>query len=149
MHKNGELIYTPELFGGTAADIRESDLATGLWPFLSGDREGAWNIVVEGLAGGANPKRVRELAEIWGCDDVDAQHYADRVGIALTRDGNVWCSHRADFINLQESPAGFGDTCLEAMAELAKALGYKPSKMWGAKFSDLATSNVKETDHGQ
>ena len=36
------------------------------------------------------------------------------------RDGNQWCAVNDDFINLQESHAGFGDTKDEARAELAK-----------------------------
>lgn len=35
-------------------------------------------------------------------------------------DGNKWCATNPDFINLQESPAGFGDTPEEAIADLAK-----------------------------
>lgn len=35
-------------------------------------------------------------------------------------DGNAWCAVHPDFINLQESPAGFGDTREEAIAALAK-----------------------------
>lgn len=35
-------------------------------------------------------------------------------------DGNQWCATNPDFINLQESPAGFGDTPMEAIAALAK-----------------------------
>ena len=37
-------------------------------------------------------------------------------------DGNAWCAVKPDFINLQESPAGFGDTPDGAIAELEKAL---------------------------
>ncbi len=33
-------------------------------------------------------------------------------------DGNAWCAVRPDFINLQESPAGFGETRERAIAEL-------------------------------
>jgi hypothetical protein len=35
-------------------------------------------------------------------------------------DGNAWCAVHPGFINLQESPAGFGPTKDEAIAELAK-----------------------------
>lgn len=35
-------------------------------------------------------------------------------------DGNKWCATNPDFINLQESPAAFGDTPEEAIAALAK-----------------------------
>lgn len=34
-------------------------------------------------------------------------------------DGNAWCAVRPDFINLQESDAGFGDTREAAIANLA------------------------------
>lgn len=35
-------------------------------------------------------------------------------------DGSRWCATWPDFINLQESPAGFGNTPAEAIAELGK-----------------------------
>ena len=137
LHTNGSLIYKREL-GGTAADIRDSDFARGLWPFDPEDREGAWRICVEGLAAGAKPERVKELATLWQCDDEDAtKAYGPRIGCELYMDGNMWCAVALDHIDLAVSPAGFGETCLEAMAELAKELGYKPSKMWGATFADL------------
>lgn len=136
LHKNGELIYKREL-GGTAADIRESDFAIGLWPLDPTDRECAWRILVEGLAAGAKKARVMELAEKWKCDDNDADNYAERVGCDIFPDGDQWCAVDVNFIDLQQSLVGFGDTKLAAMAELAKELGYKPSKMWGNTFSDL------------
>jgi len=39
----------------------------------------------------------------------------------VVRDGNTWCATWPDFINLQESPAGFGDTPEEALADLQGA----------------------------
>ena len=36
------------------------------------------------------------------------------------RDGNAWCAVGPDFVNLQESPAGFGDTPDAARAALVK-----------------------------
>lgn len=83
------------------------------------------------LAAGADPARVKGLAALWHCDDEDAGVYADRVGCNLFMDGNAWCATDRHFQDLQTSPAGFGATCLEAMAELAKELGYQPSKMRG------------------
>lgn len=143
LHVNGELIYKAEA-SDPVADIRDSDLARGLWPMDPSDRAGAWRIVVEGLAAGAKPERVAELAAKWSCDDEDAQFYAEHIGIHLTKDGDHWCATRADFRDLQQSAAGFGTTCLEAMAELAKALDYRPSKMWGATFADLAKPSKTE-----
>jgi len=136
LHTNGDLIYKREL-GGTAADIRESPFAKGLWPCDPENRKNAWNILIEALSGGANKSRIKELSDKWHCDNNDAKIYADVVGCKIYKDGNQWCATRKDFINLQESPAGFGDTALEAMAELAKELGYKPMKMWGESFENL------------
>jgi len=36
----------------------------------------------------------------------------------IYRDGNAWCAVNLDFINLQESPVGFGPTIEEAFAAL-------------------------------
>lgn len=141
LHEGGDLIYKREL-GGTAADIREGGFARAMWPCDPNDRESAWNILVEALALGARHDRVLELAEKWRCTDADAAVYADRLGITLIMDGNAWCAHRSDFINLQESPAGFGETCLEALAKLCKALGYEGGTMWNATFKDLASGNA-------
>ena len=136
LHDNGELIYKPS--PDAIVDIRESDLCRAAWPVDPSDRESAWDVLVESLSLGAKKERVLDLAETWKCDDSDAVHYAARVRCTIEQDGNQWCAKRKDFINLQESPAGFGDTALEAMADLCHQLGYKADKMgWSAKFKDL------------
>lgn len=134
LHVNGDLIFKPS---DNACDIRDSDLCRGLWFLDPSNRESAWTLLVESLAAGANRDRVFGLAQKWECDDADADTYAHRVGCIIKMDGNKWCAHRSDFENLQDSEAGFGDTALEAMANLAKQLGYMPNKMWGASFKDL------------
>lgn len=135
LHQNGDLIYKP---GSEAAiDIRDSDFAVGMWPVDQRNRMHPWNLLVESLAAGANPDRVRDLAVKWYCNDEDAPNYAGRINCILEEDGNKKTAKRFDFINLQESPCGFGDTYLEAMADLAKQLGYKPGKMWTPTFADL------------
>jgi len=136
LHTNNDLILKHNL-PGTAADIRESDFAVMLWPVDTKNRENAWQILIEALACGADLVRILELAVLWHCDDADAQVYADRVGILLSLDGDQWCATRKDFVNFQESSAGFGKYALDAMAALCKDLGYKPQKMWGASFVDL------------
>jgi len=141
LHENGSLIYKPG--ADACADIRESDLARGLWPMDPQDRAGAWRIVVEASAAGASPERVSELTRLWGCDDRDAAHYAQHIGARLYMDGDAWCATRTDFENLQESPAGFGDTARAALASLAKELGYQPTKMWGATFESLLKAPLK------
>ena len=133
LHTNGDMIYKSV---DEIPDIRNSDFVIGLWPVDPTDRETAWNICVEGLAAGATPSRIKELASKWKCDDKDAIHYAERIGYILGIDGDTMTAKRLDFENFQESPCGFGSSYLEAMSDLAKQLGYKPSKMWEKLFKD-------------
>lgn len=142
LHQNGQLIYKREI-GGTVADLRESDFVRGIWPFDPTDRNGAWRIVVEAMAAGADKSRVYELADKWMCTAQDAEHYAKHLGFRIFRDGNQWCATRSDFVNLQESPAGFGECCVSAIAALAIELGYKPSKMWGTDLAKLVTMGAQ------
>lgn len=135
LHVNGELIYKPS--PDAAMDIRDSDLARALWPMDPSDRMGAWTILVEALAAGANRDRINELAAKWNCGNDDAQEYAKRVQCLLSMDGDQWCATRADFVNIQESPCGFGKTALRAMADLCTELGYRPAKIWGTSFAEL------------
>ena len=135
LHTNGDLIFKRGL-GETAADIRDSDFARCMWPMRPDDRAGAWDIAVEGLALGARKERVAELAAKWGLNDTDADEYARRAGITLELDGNAWCATGPGFEDLQQSPAGFGATKLEAMAELAKALEIHAGTMWRQTFRE-------------
>ena len=136
LHTNGDLIYKRDL-DGVVSDIRESDFARSMWPFDPTDREGAWRILVEASALGANPERIKTLAQKWGCDDTDALQYADRLNITLQMDGSAWCATPAWFLDLHQSPAGFGDTCLEALSALCNQLGFTGGKMWSSTFRDL------------
>lgn len=136
LHENGELIYKPS--PDAIQDIRDSNFCRAAWAVDGEDREQAWRILVESLSLGAIFGRVKELADKWGCADEDADVYAERIGVVLTLDGDQWCATRTDFVNLQESPAGFGSTKLAAMAQLCYALGFKADKLgWGATFKDL------------
>lgn len=38
--------------------------------------------------------------------------------VCMVKDGDMWCCVHTDFINLQESPAGFGKTMEEAHSNL-------------------------------
>lgn len=140
LHTNGSLLY--KTGSDAVADIRDSDLARGLWPLDPNDRAGAWRIVVEAGAAGAKPDRIRDLADLWQCTDEDGGRYAERIGAHVYVDGDAWCATKNDFVNLQESPAGFGPTVRDALTELAKELGYRPSKMWGPTFEHLLSVNA-------
>ncbi len=113
LHTNGDLIwkrFRPE---------DNSDFVKKIWAVDPTDRGSAWTIAIEALALGANKNRIDELAHKWGLTDKDAQEFAKRAKLKIFKDGNMWCVTFADFINLQESEAGFGSTALEALAELA------------------------------
>lgn len=42
--------------------------------------------------------------------------------VCFFMDGNKWCCVHGDFVNVQESPAGFGDTFDAALADLQVTL---------------------------
>ena len=134
-HTNNELIFKRDS-PGQDADIRESDFATSMWMW-DGQRPTAWRILVEALSLGVDIRRIKELAELWDCDDADAVNYGMYAGIDFGEDGNMKTASRKDFTNLAEHPMGFGETRLEAMADLCKQLGFKGGKMWQTTFEDL------------
>ena len=136
LHVNGSLLFKQDM-DGYPADFRDSDLVKAFWPLHANNREDAWRLLVEATALGVTPTRIAALAERWGCNDTDAQIYAQRVGCELFMDGDQWCATDRHFINLQESPSGFGTTALEAMAGLANELGLTGGKIWAATFADL------------
>ena len=43
------------------------------------------------------------------------------------KDGDAWCCVRGDFVNLQESPAGFGATRDDALDDLVAAIDREPT----------------------
>ncbi|WP_312740494.1 hypothetical protein [Cedecea neteri] len=135
LHQNGDLIYKPS--PDAIVDIRDSDFAVCAWPIDVKDRKSAWELLVESLALGANKSRVKELAQKWNCNDSDADMFASVVGVVIKEDGNAWCAHKSDFIDLQVSPSGFGDSKLEALASLAESLGLTGGHIWRNTFSDL------------
>ena len=113
LHTNGELIHKRLL-------PDPSDFVKKIWKIDTEERGDVWILAVEALALGARKERVFELKEKWGLTDEDAQAFAKRTGMKLLKDGDQWCAVFHDFKNLQLSQAGFGDTCLEALADYAK-----------------------------
>jgi len=138
LHENKELIY--KRGSDAIVDIRESDLCISAWAFDE-QRKTAWQILVEALSLNANKERIFELARKWGCDDEDALIYAKYLNINLEIDGSMKTATCKNFVNLQESPCGFGETYLEALADLCKQLGFKGGKLWNKTFEDLVKNN--------
>lgn len=91
-----------------------------VWSVYPSDRGNAWMIATEALALGADKNRIDELAKKWDLTDSDAKIFASRAKLRLFKDGDQWCATFDDFLNLQESQAGFGDTALYALADLAQ-----------------------------
>ncbi len=56
----------------------------------------------------------------WGITNNDCLIFAGLSRLRLFKDGDQWCCTYPDFVNLQESLAGFGETAFEAMANLPK-----------------------------
>ena len=113
LHINGDLIwkkFQPD----------PSDFVRKIWPFDPGNRVHAWIVVVEAKALDADPKRIEELITKWDLSNDDAREFANRVGLKVYLDGDSWCATFADFVDLQESQAGFGDRAVDALADLAK-----------------------------
>lgn len=144
LHENGDLIYKPD--ADAISDIRDSDFSRCAWSVDPSNRKGAWEILIESLALGANPDRVVQLAEKWKCTDADAEIFAEVVGVIIVQDGNAWIAHRKDFIDLQSSPAGVGKNKLEAMANLAKDMGIQGGNFWRSTFSELL--EIKSVSNG-
>lgn len=117
LHTNGSLIF--KRFEPEA----DSPFVRRVWAVDVTDRLNAWIIAIEALALGAFRSRIDELAEKWGLTDDDAVDgfvgHSDGQ-FKLFRDGDQWCATFGNFVNAQESRCGFGATCLEALAELAR-----------------------------
>ena len=146
LHTNGDLIHKPGSYD--ECNFRDSDLVVHYWRLDNGDRESAWTFLVEALSKKVtNVKRVLELAAKWGCNNEDAAIYAERIGLRLFKDGNQWVATKNDFTNLQNSPAGFGDTALEAMGALARELEFRTTKLyWHHSFPAFIKAHTKGTE---
>ena len=116
-----DLIYKPAIVVDSDPSYFDSPFVQKVWGFDSKNRIDAWVICVEALALGAKIDRVFELKGKWGLTDEDAQKFISNLPFILEKDGDIWCVKDSEnFINIQESQVGFGDTALEAIADFAK-----------------------------
>lgn len=136
LHENGDLICKSD-YEEIIADFQESDFVKHFWMFDPTSRLVGWSVLVEALALSANEERVSELAEKWGCNDEDADEYTNRIGVETFLDGDSWCAVGPGFINLAESPAGFGHTKLSAISSLCKDMGFRAQKTGGESFKGI------------
>ena len=72
LHENGDLIWKKYI------DDPNSPFIKRIWRIDYSDRSMAWIILIEGLALGAHPDRIKELARHWECDAKDLFEFMRR-----------------------------------------------------------------------
>ena len=72
LHQNGQLIFKNYLFD--PADF-DSPFVKKWWRINTENRKDAWNVLLEGLACGADLENVKRLANKWGCNRKDLVEY--------------------------------------------------------------------------
>ena len=120
LHTNGDLIHKPASVVDGDPGYFDSDFVRKVWKVGLEDRAAAYLVLLEAAAMGARKDRVDQLIEHWGMTDEDCLTFAERLGLRLYRDGNQWCATYEDFIDLQESDAGFGERAIDALIALPK-----------------------------
>lgn len=64
--------------------------------------------------------------------------------VKFDMDGNQWCATRASFRNLQEDPAGFGDTPMQSLANLIFNEGLALMEQTAANRATMVLANCRE-----
>lgn len=136
LHTNGTLLFKHAYLDGAEQEFefRESPFAVMFWKVDAQKREDMWRVLIEALALGGEPQGITKLANMAGCNDHDAQVYAERIGVRLTRyDSGQWAAA------CQKGAAFNPSSCsaLQAMGELCRTLGYRANKLWPVSFADL------------
>jgi hypothetical protein len=110
LHRAGALIYR-RARPGVVSDFENSELVKCWWPVEPSNRMGAWKILIEATARGADAEAVARLARMWHCDDADAARYAMREGVELAQDAG-------EYIATLDGAQGRGSHALTAFAAL-------------------------------
>jgi hypothetical protein len=124
LHVNGDLIYK-SAYTHNESDFSGSPFCKKYWPVDAKNKDDVWKVMIEALAAGARKERIKELSIKWHCTNEEAEKYAEKVGLDLGMDGDAFYARAKspDFVDMQESPCGFGDSYLEAMADLHNQVG--------------------------
>ena len=122
LHTNGDLIHKPASVVDSDPDYFDSDFVRKVWKVGLEDRAAAYLMLLEAAAMGARRDRIDHLVQHWGMTDGDCLTFVATTdeNLRLFRDGSQWCATYADFINLQESEAGFGERAIDALIDLPK-----------------------------
>ena len=122
LHTNGDLIYKPGIVMDSDPDYFDSPFVRKVWSIDLSDRGTCYQLLIDAQAMGVKQDRIDELKSKWKITEEDTQVFADRTGFKLFMDGNQWSATLPTFKNLQEDPAGFGDTRWDALVALCKEL---------------------------
>jgi len=93
-------------------------LIEALWHFINEETIRGGDCCIPGFTSGQCDgwgrarTRVKVLIEKYAAPALPAE------AVCFYKDGDSWCCVHGDFINLQESPAGFGDTFETALINL-------------------------------
>jgi len=90
LHINGDLIHKPYIVTTRDPDYFTSDFVKKVWVLDTEKRETAWMLVVEALAMGASRNRIAELEKKWGLTNEDAEIFAKRMKLKITRSGTFF-----------------------------------------------------------
>ena len=110
LHADGSVIWK-RIAPGLIEDFENSDLVRCYWPCDPSDRRGAYRILIEATALGADRARLSDLARQWLCTNDDAREYAFREGIDLV-------SVAGQYVASLPGHIGKGDTPLLALVAL-------------------------------
>lgn len=118
LHTNGDLIHKSKHYD--VSDFEESSFVKKWWVIDLDDRVDVYNMLIHASILGIRKERLKELIKYWKITNEDVPNYCKRMGLMYKMDGDAYCVRGNDFINLQESNAGFGGTLFEAICEFMK-----------------------------
>jgi hypothetical protein len=103
LHTDGSVLWKP-IAPGLIEDFENSDLVRCYWPCDPSDRRGAYRILIEATALGADPQRLANLARQWLCSNDDVREYARREGIELVTVAGQYVASLPGFVGRADSP---------------------------------------------
>jgi hypothetical protein len=113
LHTNGAVLFK-KAAPGLISDFENSDFVKCWWPVEPSDRRGAWRILIEATARGADQGSLMRLARAWHCNNADAAEYCRREGIDLGQQAG-------EYVATLDGGQGRGPDALTALVALFQA----------------------------